>query len=140
MFGFDERRGCLVENVCSNAAQLAKYRDALDDECFTVCLDVGHCGVVGNDAAQMIHELGNRIGAVHIHDNNYKNDEHTLPYMGKLNWDEILNAFADVNYQGDFTYEAFNFLRGFDKEFIPTALKFMHDTGRYMISKIESFK
>ncbi len=140
MFGFDDKRGCLVENVCSNAEELARYRDALDKDWFTVCVDIGHCGLVGNDAAEMIRDLGSRIGALHIHDNGYKIDDHTLPYMGKLNWDEILKALADIEYQGDFTYEAFNFLYGFDKEFIPTALKFMHDTGRYMIDKIDSYK
>ena len=103
-------------------------------------LDTGHCGLIGQKTADAVRALGGRLGALHVHDNNYIADNHTLPYLGKLNWDEILKALAEINYSGDFTFEAMCFLYGFDKDFMPTVLKFMHDTGRYMIEKIQKYK
>ncbi len=140
MFGRDRRRGYIVSNVCSTGEELAKYRDALDSEWFSVCLDIGHCGLIGQEASDAIYALGGRLSALHVHDNSYRDDNHTLPYLGAINWDSVLKALADVNYTGDFTYEAMNFLHGFDKELMPVVLKFMHDVGRYMIEKIEQYK
>ena len=81
-----------------------------------------------------------RVQALHVHDNDYTVDKHTLPCLYNLDWDEICKALAETGYRGNFTYEADNFLVKYDDCFIPTALKFMHDTGRYLIDKINSYK
>jgi sugar phosphate isomerase/epimerase len=78
-----------------------------------------------------------RLGALHVHDVDRIRDLHTLPYLGKLNWDDITAALRDVDYTGDFTYEVESFLHPLDDSFIPTALRFMHDVGRHLINKIK---
>jgi len=141
MWGYDERRGCIVPNVCSTGAELAEYVDELDSEWFVACLDVGHSGLIGEEASTAIRVLGKeRLKALHIHDNDYKRDCHVIPFVGKMNWEDITKALADIGYEGDFTLEADSFLYGYDKEFISSAVKFMHDTGRYLISRIENAK
>lgn len=86
----------------------------------------------------MVRALGHdRLGALHVHDTDLIRDLHTLPYMGKQNWNEICRALGQIKYEGVFTYEAECFLRPYDDDFLPTALKFMHDTGRMLIKKIE---
>ena len=42
------------------------------------------------------------------------------------------------DYQGDFTYEADNFLVRFDKEALPYAVRFMADLGRTLIVKVDA--
>ena len=77
MFGHDDRRHVMLANVCSYGEQLAEYYDALDPRYFTVCLDLGHSGLVGDDAAHAIRALGHRrLTALHVHDNNYMEDLH----------------------------------------------------------------
>ena len=58
--------------------------------------------------------------------------------MGKINWDSVLGALADIRYEGELTLEADNFLHRFDEAYLPTAVRFMADTARYMANKLES--
>lgn len=139
MWGWNGKR--IVPNVCSIAEDFNKHFDALDTKNFTCCLDLGHCGLVGEDAAYMIREMGHdRIGALHIHDNNNINDSHTLPYTMNMDWDSILMALGQINYPGNFTYEADNFLARFPGDLMPACEKFMHDVGRSMMKKIEFYR
>ena len=139
MWGTDEKRGQIIPNVCSFGRDLADYLDSLGDEHFTVCLDLGHSELIGESAADAIYALGGRIGALHVHDNDFKHDSHTIPSYGKMDWDAITKALSDVGYKGDLTYEAFNFLKDLphDEGIVLSALRYMHDMGRYLIKKIE---
>lgn len=140
MWGWDKIRNSIVPNVCSTAEDFNRYVDALNPENFTACLDLGHCGLVGKNAASMIIDMGKRIGCVHIHDNDNIHDSHTLPYLSKMDWNSILKAFADIDYSGNFTYEADSFLRMFPDEMLPACERFMHDVGVEMIKKINGYK
>lgn len=140
MWGWDKIRNSIVPNVCSTAEDFNRYVDALNPESFTACLDLGHCGLVGENTASMIRDMGKRIGCVHIHDNDNIHDSHTLPYLSKMDWDSILKAFADIDYSGNFTYEADSFLRLFPNEMLPACERFMHDVGVEMIKKINGYK
>lgn len=134
MWGWDGRRDIICKNVCSDAAGLADYADALDPDVFTVCLDIGHIGLVGDYEVPTIKKLGaKRLTCLHVHDTDYRNDLHTLPYCGRLPWQEIMAALGEIGYTGDLTFEADNFIKHMPKTMIPTALRYMHDVGRQLI-------
>ena len=84
--------------------------------------------------------MGARITCLHVHDNNNKEDSHTLPYMMNLDWQSILKALADIDYGGNFTFEADNFIKSVPLDIFPDACRFMVATGRNMIKQIEDFK
>lgn len=130
----------IIPNVCSVTEEFNQYVDALNPEHFTACLDLGHCGLVGENAADMIRGMNSRLGCLHIHDNNNISDDHTLPYLKDMNWDEILKALADIDYKGNFTYEADNFLKPFPVDLLPDVVKFMVAVGRNMIKQIDNYK
>ena len=139
MWGRDESGTRIVPNVCSTGESFAAYLDELDSRYFTACLDLGHCGLVGEDAAAMIRQLGHkRLLSLHVHDNNGLEDTHTVPFLGQMNWHSITEALADIQYAGDLTLESDAFLKGFPDAFLYRAARFMHDVGRYLIKKIES--
>lgn len=141
MWGYDSKRGYIMPNVCSFGADLVEYVDELNPEAFTVCLDLGHCGLIGEEAEHAIKVLGNKhLTALHVHDNNYKSDTHTIPYASGcgMNWTNITTALGEIDYQGDFTYEADNFLSRFDIAALPAAVHFMAELGRTLIQKIDS--
>lgn len=128
----------ICPNVCSFATQQSDYVDAFESPWVVACLDIGHCGLVGEDAANAIKTLGNkRLKALHIHDNDFMDDLHTMPYLGKIDWDNVLKALSGINYSGDFTFEAMNYYNNFDDNNIEKGLKYLHDIGRSMIEKIE---
>ncbi len=139
MWGWDTDH--IVPNVCSNAPEFNDYYDSLESDAFTCCLDLGHCGLVGDDAASMIRQMGNkRLGALHIHDNDNLHDSHTLPYLMEMDWDSILKALGEIDYKGHFTFEAESFFRGFPEDLLPACLRFSHDVGRSMMRKIEKYR
>lgn len=132
----------IVDDVCANPHELAAYFDAQNDpNTFTVCLDLGHVALCGREPEDAIRTIGHdRLGALHVHDVRYVDDDHTLPGMGLINWDAVLQALVDIDYQGEFTFEADSFLVRYDKEFLPTVAKFMCDCGKHMVSRIEALK
>lgn len=127
----------MVDSTCSRAEEFCSYIDEIDSEWIVGCLDIGHVAVIGENIERMIHTLGNkRLCALHVHDNNLCDDLHTLPYMRNINFDAVLKALRDIEYQGDFTFEADRFLRYMPEELVPHGLRFMLETGRYMASKV----
>lgn len=138
MFGGNPNNGQIIPNVCSTGREFAEYVDALDSRYFTACLDLGHAGLVGETAENMIRTLGHdRLKALHVHDNNHVRDLHTLPFTQSLDWKAITQALKDIKYTGDFTFEADNFLLKFPKELAVPACKLMLETGRYLAAQCE---
>lgn len=81
----------------------------------------------------MIRALGaDRIGALHVHDNNHKGDLHTLPYQSRMDWDAIVSALAEIGYRGDMTLEADSFLTQMPPALYPAAAEFMCRTARFL--------
>ncbi len=136
-----DKKGRIVPDIlCARSEEFKNVTDILGDKYFTACIDVGHSGLVGESADRLIRVMGRRIGCFHIHDNDGREDLHTLPFTSKLEWDLILRAIADTGYEGAFTLEADSFFLGLPDESIPAALKLMEITGRSMIKKIKSFR
>ena len=131
----------ICDDVCAPPEELARLYDTLGDpEAFTVCLDIGHAALCGREPEDAIRYLGKRIGCLHVHDVDYKEDLHTVPGAGKINWDKVCRALADIDYSGDITLEAGNFFRGFLPEMHQAAARFMADTAKSLAEKIEFYK
>lgn len=130
----------IVDSSFGKAEELCSIYDALNDpSTFTICLDVGHVALCGREPQDAIRTIGHdRLGALHVHDVDYRHDLHTLPGVSRLPWNDICQALADIRYKGCFTLEADNFLKNFDPDFVPTACKFMADTARFLSSKVSS--
>ena len=141
MFQREKKRKVLGADTCSNPNEFVRYIDELDDEHFVACLDLGHCGVVGEEAYNAIRILGHdRLKALHVHDNDYTNDMHMLPGIGKMDWEEIMKALAEIRYDGEFTYEADRFFISMPHAMMPKAVRLMVDMGRYLIGRFDDYQ
>lgn len=139
MWQYDSNRGVIIDSVCSQPEEFCAMVDAVDSEWLVACLDIGHSALVGVDPADFIRELGNkRLKALHVHDVDHRHDCHTLPFMEKLDWASITAALGEIDYQGDFTFEADNFLFVLPKKLQLEGAKFMVKTGRYLIEQVEN--
>ena len=128
----------LVPSACSRTREFADWLDTLADDTFTACLDLGHCGLYGFDAAEMIKGLGKaRLGALHVHDNEYQSYMHTIPFLGNMHWDTITDALVQIGYTGALTLEADNFYTPFGTELAPASAKMLAAVGRRLITMIE---
>ena len=143
MWQYSNESNCIVDSVCADPDEFNEYIDMVDSEYLVACLDLGHCGLTHRDAGYCIRKMGgDRIKALHIHDNDFKHDFHTMPLFGDMDWEDITKALAEINYDGNFTLEADGFLSGIgaDEELLLEALILMEKISRKLIKKIESYK
>ncbi len=142
MYQVDEKRKHIILDTCGTKEEFVRYIDTLDSEYMVACLDTGHAALpLQDDEVQdFVRYLGHdRLKALHVHDNDYCNDQHLYPYFGRLNWNEITKSLGEIDYTGDFTYETHRFVNyQMDDEFVPIALRYNADTGRHLIKKINA--
>lgn len=129
----------ICDDVCADPHELAAYFDTLNHPAhFTVCLDIGHVALCGREPEDAIRVLGaHRLGALHVHDVDYVNDLHTIPYVGRINWDRVVDALAEIGYRGEFTMESDAFLHKYPDGLMPAAVGFMAETTRYLAERLE---
>lgn len=125
--------------TCTSADEFVKYLDVLGSDYFTGCLDVGHSSMQntgGESVEHMIRALGkDRLKALHIHDNDLIYDLHSLPFVQKIRWDDVISALVEIQYDGELTFEADAFLRRFPEELVEHVSRLMLEVGRYLARK-----
>ena len=142
MWQYNHRKKRIVDSVCADPQEFIYYIDSQNSPNMVACMDLGHCELTGRKTADCIRAMGSRIQALHVHDNYGVNDDHLLPGYGKLDWDEIMKALAEINYRGNLTFEADNFLMPYvnDRDGAVKALTLMEHVGRTLIGKFENYK
>ncbi len=137
MWQWSDRYGRIMHSTCSRAEEFVDYIDSIGSEWVVACLDIGHTALVDEKNERMINLLGkNRLKALHVHDVDGHSDLHTLPFLSKIDWNSTMKALGNIRYEGDFTFEVSGFFNVLPKELVPGALRFMYETGRYLISLI----
>jgi sugar phosphate isomerase/epimerase len=71
-------------------------------------LDIGHCLMTGEDAAEVVRRAGPRLGYVHCDDNDGRSDLHWPLLTGRLTRDELQElyvALRSVGYGGPLSLE-----------------------------------
>ncbi|MBQ8407550.1 MAG: sugar phosphate isomerase/epimerase [Clostridia bacterium] len=77
-----------------------------NSDIFKVCLDTGHSNFCGENPADAVRMLGKQyLGALHVHDNNGKADQHFTPGNGSIDWVDFSNALAEIGFDGCLSYE-----------------------------------
>lgn len=91
-----------VENVGFHEYALFNQEEYIQlfDEISTISalIDVGHAHVNGWDIPFLIRSLGARIKAVHLHDNDGKEDLHQPIGRGTIEWELIWSALNDLSH------------------------------------------
>ena len=129
----------IVKSVCSDADELIRYADALSGYGITVCFDAGHAGLVGESAAGMVKALGERIKHIHLHDNDFLEDSHTLPYLASTNYSSLCKALGRVGYLGDVTLESDGFIKNMPDGIVPAALLFSRSVAAFIRDEIQRY-
>lgn len=138
MFHRNRATGLVVQSYCSLTPDLLTAVNTLGRKHFCVCLDVGHAVLVGKSPADMVRELGDALGVLHVHDNNGLNDQHLLPGLGIVDWDAFCLALRECHFSGTFSLEATGFLRQFPEGTEPASLRLMASIARAMAAKVDA--
>ncbi len=86
--------------------QTLEFVKTLNSEWFRVCLDTGHCAVLGLSAGDAVRLIGkDYLWVLHVHDNDGLRDRHLPPYDGVLDWDDFSDALAEIDFDGTLSLE-----------------------------------
>jgi sugar phosphate isomerase/epimerase len=127
-------RGC-PKWVSSHGSELCELVDGFQSSRVGVCWDTGHAHMQGLEQGGELRTLGERLKMLHIQDNNGKADQHLLPFMGTVDWKDIMDALYDINYAGDFTYEVHNAIRHLPDTLKDPMMKYAVALGKTLIDR-----
>ena len=109
---------------------------ALNSDWFVLLVDTGHANLVGIPPQDLIRSLTpGALRGLHIQDTDSTSDRHQLPFMGKICWDEVIQALKDTGYQGDLTFEINKILEPIPNELAEAALAYSMAVGRHLLDK-----
>lgn len=139
MWNWDKKKDEATLAACSTPESFCAHLDAVDDPYFVACLDIGHAQMRGHhtSAVEMIHALGSRIGALHIHDNDLWKDCHQIPFSMQIDFEAVVQALKQVGYAGWVTLEAYNYLKDFTPETAFAGLQDLCAAARRLADMLE---
>jgi sugar phosphate isomerase/epimerase len=98
----------VIPNPLSDGASLVTMLERdLELPALGICLDFGHAFLMG-DVADTIETVAEHLLTTHVHDNKGKQDEHLVPFAGRINWDVALMTMQKVGYDGTYLMELAN--------------------------------
>ena len=126
--------------ACATGEDFKKHIDVVNDEFLVACLDLGHAEMEGSGdgAVNMIHTLGHRLQALHIHDNDLIHDSHQIPFSMNIDFDAIVRALKDIDYKGWFTLEADTFMKPYNKSNAFEGVKKLQESARRLADEFEA--
>lgn len=137
MWNWDKEKDEALPAACSDHFDFLKHLEAVNDESFVACLDIGHAAMRGLNTSvrQMILALGDKLEALHIHDNDMWHDTHAIPCSMSIDFDDMVRALREIGYKGDFTLEADSFLKKYDETNVFDGVKEMARVARGLADK-----
>ncbi len=140
MWNWDAERDESSFAACATSESFVDHIDAVNDDFFVACLDIGHAEMrgSGSGAANMIRALGHRLKALHIHDNDKWHDSHQIPFSMSIDYGNIVKALKDIDYHGWFTLEADYYLKKFNADTIFDGIKDLYAADRKLADMFEN--
>ncbi len=85
---------------------IKKFVDKMNDDNFRICLDTGHANIFPEmSLGDAVRLMGEKLEALHIHDNDEKDDLHWIPTIGTIDWQDFGKALGEIGFEGVFSYE-----------------------------------
>jgi len=149
---WEKQNGVFVDAPCIHVEEACSYIDALNEEAgaevFGFCLDIGHTQFYQDNICEFIATLGDRLTALHLHENDGVVDSHLVPYTQmvscalekKVDWDAILSALAKSDYTGNLSFETCNAIAYVPAEVKTITLKNIFEIGNYFRIKLNEDK
>ncbi len=122
--------------ACSDHIDFNKHLDLLPSDVFCACVDIGHAEMKGlnTSASIMLEALGERVKAIHLHDNDKHLDFHQIPFSGRIDFNKVIESLKKINYKGDITLESDG--THFEKALIPASMRYMAEVAKYFVNEL----
>lgn len=132
MWNWNDEKDEAAPAACSDPASFNAHLDAVNDDFFVACLDIGHAEMrgLGTSAAEMIKALGPRLQALHIHDNDLWHDSHQIPMSMGIDFEVVVKALKEIDYKGYLTLECDTYLKHHTPENVFEGIKNLADVDK----------
>ncbi len=140
MWNWDHEKDQVSFAACMTPESFNAHLDAVNDDFLVACLDIGHAEMrgTGTSAVELIHALGNRLQALHIHDIDGHHDSHQIPFSMTINYDAVVKALKEIGYNGYFTLEADSYLGAYTPENVFDGMKNLAAAARKLADMFEA--
>lgn len=91
-----------VHRYCGSPEELCRVVDALG---VGVCWDTGHAHINGLKQSEALQYVGARLRMVHLNDNYGEDDIHLAPFMGSIDWADVMQGLKAVGFGGLLNFE-----------------------------------
>ena len=112
-----------------DARMLRHIVDDINSPHLGLTYDAGHANVVGRPV-EMVHDMGPRLWSVHLHDNDGTDDDHHLPGMGTVPFEDVTRALADVGFNNTFLLEVYRDTWEVRRDLTPERLAYIEHLRR----------
>lgn len=138
----------ILEGRLANAEEICRLTDLLNQEAggdyFGICFDVGHANLTGRNLKEFVLEMGDRLIALHIHENNTQCDQHLAPYSCIVNkrdhicdWDGFVQGLSEIGYKGVLSFETDNIFHVYPAAVHTEVLRLISAIGRHWATVID---
>lgn len=86
-------------------AELVEFVDSYGTDQVGICWDTGHANQRLVDQRRALRLIGKRLHVMHVNDNHGGRDEHLLPFMGTVDWRQVMAALHEIGFEGPLVYE-----------------------------------
>lgn len=118
----------------SRVAEQIGLIDAFGDAAVAACWDFGHacCSFGRDDMTPALRQLGSRLVCTHVHDNNYRQDMHLVPFFGEIYWKAQMQTLREIGYNGKLSFELV--YGHIPDHCIKTFLKYVTEVGKELMN------
>ena len=108
--------------------------DRFNDSAVAACWDFGHacCSYGKEDMTPALRRLGSRLVCTHVHDNNYRQDMHLVPFFGEIDWKAQMQTLRDIGYSGKLSFELV--YGHIPDNVVKTFLKYVTEVGQELLT------
>lgn len=133
--------GHLVRGICSDGITAAEWVDKLNEavgeEQFGFCMNVGVCNLCGQNMYEFSTALGQRIKAVVLSDCDGESEDALLPFSGahngksKTDWLNLIRGLRAIGYDGQLVVDLGDTASAFSPILRPPLLRLAKATADY---------
>lgn len=116
--------------------ELVDFVEAFNDSRMGICWDFEHADIMQQDQVKSLLHIAPYLKATHVSDTHSATDHdlmHVMPLFGKIDWKAVVSTLKQINYKGDFCFEAHNYANRLPDELIETALRLSFEIGQYLM-------
>ena len=109
------------------------------DPAVGACWDFGHaaCANGYDGMTDALRAVGKYLMCTHVHDNNYRQDQHLIPFMGEIRWADQMRCLKEIGYRGKLSLELV--YGHIPDELMPAWMGFLVGAGNKLNEMYEAF-